>query len=390
VKVIVKVGGSVLKDSDSFIRVARSIWKLIQRGFSVIVVVSAIKGFTDFLLDLVKDISPEGNEKDKPIIDEILSIGERLSARLLSLALNKYDIRTYVLDPFDDTWPIITDNRHGEAKVLFEYVKERTQRYLEPLLERGYCIIIPGFIGRSKEGRITTMGRNTSDVTASVLALALRADYLIYVKDKGGIVSNIYDRRKVLDRITLRELEELVIHGAKVLHPKALKYIRPPTKVIFTSIEKLASLEGTYVVYDDYNPEVEIIKDLKILTLIGLENPKELAAKIMPILTDQNMVKDFIIKDNAIVFLVKDYAEDLEKVIPLDVVKVIHKEDNVALIKIHTNETRKINKILRGVRSGLGTMIYDLVILPNTIKIIVPSKYVHVISSLLGGTRYAR
>jgi len=390
VKVIVKVGGSILKDSDSFIKVARSIWKLMQRGFSLIVVVSAIRGFTDFLLDLVKNISPEDNEKDKPIIDEILSMGERLSARLLSLALNRYNIKTYILDPFDDAWPIITDDRYGEAEILFEDVKKRAQRYLEPLLERGYCVIIPGFIGKSKKGNVTTMGRNTSDVTASVLALALRADYLIYIKDRGGIVSNIRSKKRIIDRITLGELEELVTHGAKVLHPKALRYIKPPTKVIFTSIEKLVSLEGSYVVYDDYSPEVEIVKDLKLLTLIGLENPKELVAKIMPILTDQSIVKDVIIKDNAIVFLVKGYAEDLEKIVPLDVVKIVHKEDDVALIKVHIDGTREIDKVLRGVKNGLGTMIYDLVILPNTIKIVTPSKYVHVISSLLGGIRYAR
>ncbi|RLF17275.1 MAG: hypothetical protein DRJ66_01250 [Thermoprotei archaeon] len=386
-RAVIKVGGSVLKDIDSFNRVAESIVELIRKGFSVVVVVSAIKGFTDYLLDMVtritKDISRYGE-----FVDEVLSMGERLSSRLLALALSKYGIKVKVLDPISDEWPIITDDRHGEAKVIFKEVKSITERCLKPILERGYCLIVPGFIGRSKgQHKITTMGRNTSDVTAAVLALALSADYLIYVKDEGGIVENLHGKKRVLDRISIRELQELVIHGAKVLHPEALKYIRRPTKVIFTSVENLAKLKGTYVTYDEN--DITIVKDLGLIAFIGVKNPRGL---ITSTFIEEGKIEDLIIKDDTLICLVKkEHMKDIEKLAtPLGAFRIMHKQEGVALIRINTHEVNNMEIVLREIMDKIGITVYDLMISPGTIKIILPNRSLDQILPLLRGVVYGR
>ncbi len=171
--VVVKFGGSCLSDSDNVRVAAEKIGKEVAKGKKAVVVVSALSGVTDQLLSLAREST--GKRASEEELDDIAAMGERTVVRLMSATLNAQGVKTLGIDPSHSLWPIMTDSNFGNAEVYLEETRKRVTDNLLPLLENGYSLVIAGFIGKSPEGKITTLGRGGSDITAVLRTVASRA-----------------------------------------------------------------------------------------------------------------------------------------------------------------------------------------------------------------------
>ena len=171
---------------------------------------------------------------EKCELDDILSMGERTSVRIFAAALRTNGVQSCYLDPLDDLWPIITDAAFSNANPILKDCRKRIRKSVLPFVEKGIVPVIAGFVGRTKDGKITTLGRGGSDTTAFILAEALKADEVILVTDADGIMSGdpkIVSSPRRLSEINVSTLVGLADSGAKFIHSKALKY-KPKSIVV--------------------------------------------------------------------------------------------------------------------------------------------------------------
>jgi len=152
--IVVKFGGSSLENDYKIASAAKAVAKEVMVGTNVVVVVSAISKSTDFLLKTAKKAS--GGEIRSEELDDILSMGERTSARIFSAALKANNINCYYLDPTHSNWPIITDDSFLNAKPILSVCERLIKEHILPSIEKKIVVIIPGFIGKTEDGRITT------------------------------------------------------------------------------------------------------------------------------------------------------------------------------------------------------------------------------------------
>lgn len=231
--VVVKFGGSSLADGVRISKAARVVAREAAKGTSIVVVVSAMGNTTDFLIDTTKQAS-DGNIVPSNYVDDVLAMGERTSARIFSAALKANGVKCRYFDPADPDWPIITDSQPTNANPILPLCEERVRKCVLPLLERRTVVIIPGFIGKTQEGLVTTMGRGGSDTTALIVARALGAKKVVLVTDVDGIMTadpKIIGSAKKLDEIDVGTLIGIADSGTKFIHKKALKYKDPKIDV---------------------------------------------------------------------------------------------------------------------------------------------------------------
>ena len=234
-KIVVKFGGSSLADHEKLSKAVNAVAKEAAKGTRIAVVVSAMGKTTDILMNTMKNTS--NGKLEKRELDDILSMGERTSVRIFAAALRTNGVESCYLDPLDDRWPIITDAAFSNANPILEECKTRIREHVLPIVEKNIVPVIAGFVGRTTDGKITTLGRGGSDTTAFILAEALKADEVALVTDADGIMSGdpkIVANPKTLTKIDVSTLVGLADSGAKFIHSKALKY-KPqsiPVKVI--------------------------------------------------------------------------------------------------------------------------------------------------------------
>lgn len=227
-QIVIKYGGSSLADHERILRAATAVARESEKGIRIAVIVSAMGKTTDLLLDLANNIC--GEKTDKTELDDILAMGERTSARVFAVALKAKGVQTRYFDPSDDDWPIVTDDVFSNANPFLEQCDERVRRYILPLMQRNVVPIIPGFIGRTPKGEITTLGRGGSDTTAFILAKSLKANEVILVTDSDGIMSGdpkLIDNPRVLSEIDVNSLMDIADSSSKFIHRKALRYKDP-------------------------------------------------------------------------------------------------------------------------------------------------------------------
>src|SRR3954453_1047884 len=154
--------------------------------------------------------------------DNLISRGERLSARLFAAALEAEGIAAKYVDALE---VVHTDANFGQASPDFVRTDRSAQRVLAPLLKRGTVPVVPGFIGATPTGELATLGRGGSDLTATLLARALGASRVNLWKDVPGLLTadpRVVPDARVIPHLHTREAAELAYYGAKVLHPRAL------------------------------------------------------------------------------------------------------------------------------------------------------------------------
>jgi len=282
---VVKFGGSSLRDKDRVENAARLIAKEAAKGTRVVVVVSAMGTMTDQLMNLITHNST--NAPDKTDSDDILAMGERTSVRVFATALKAQGVEAKYFDPSEPDWPIITDDNFSDANPLLELCLQKVREHVTPLLDWGTVPVIAGFVGRSTAGKVSTIGRGGSDTTAFIIAKGIGADEVVLVTDADGILSadpKLVPEARRLEKIDVRTLIGLADSGTKFIHRKALRYKDPdiPVRVINHNKGQLEA-EGT-VITGGISTEIEVTwedsNQVMAITIAGKgisENPEILA-----------------------------------------------------------------------------------------------------------------
>jgi aspartate kinase len=243
--IVVKFGGTSVGSTDKIIHCARMIKNEVDKGEKIVVVVSAQAGDTDRLSRMAEEL-----QVSRDSADEIVSMGERVSMRLMCAALTSMGIPSQFIDPIQEEWPVLTDSNHGVADVILKETTRRVKDVIEPLLDRGIVPVLGGFIGKSQEGKVTTLGRGGSDITGVLLGHCLDADVYI-VTDVEGVYSadpNTVPTARPIPQIRTEELWDLGIHGARVMHPRSLIYKTEDMKLKILSNDGELDRPGTEIV----------------------------------------------------------------------------------------------------------------------------------------------
>ncbi len=296
--VVLKFGGTSVADVPQIKKISYKIKSEVDQGNKVIVVVSAMSGVTNNLVELVKSTSELASYSE---YDVVLSTGEQVTSALLTIALDDLSIK-------GRSWlgwqvPIMTDNTHSKA-VINEI---KTSNILNSF-KKNDVAIISGFQGLSSENRITTLGRGGSDTTAVAIAAAVSAERCDIYTDVDGVYTTdprIVKSAKKLDYITYEEMLELASQGAKVLQTRSvalgMKY--------GVNLRVLSSFEdkpGTFIMKErDKMEKSEIsgiahsLNEAKI-TLSGVPDKPGQAAQIFSSLAECSINVDMIVQSSSI------------------------------------------------------------------------------------------
>ncbi len=213
--VVQKYGGSSVADLDKIKAVAARIVATRDAGHQVVAVVSAMGNTTNELLGLARQLSPAPGRRE---LDMLISVGERISMALLSMAVN--DLGAPAVSFTGSQSGIITDESHSAAQI----VAVRPQR-IQAALQAGNVVIVAGFQGVSRDKEVTTLGRGGTDLSAVALAAALKAEWCEICSDVDGIYTA--DPRQVsaakrMDTLSVDEVLAMARQGAKVLQADAV------------------------------------------------------------------------------------------------------------------------------------------------------------------------
>ncbi len=277
--------------------VAERVAGTFEAGHQVVVVVSAMAGETDRLLQLAYEASPQPPERE---IDVILATGEQVSSALLAIVLSSMGLkaRSYL----GHQVKIVTDSAHTKARIKSVGVEK-----IRADLEEGIIPVVAGFQGEDEQGDITTLGRGGSDTTAVALAAALKADLCEIYTDVEGVYTtdpNICEKARKLDRISYEEMLEMSSLGAKVLQIRsvefAMKY-RVPLHVRSSFSEE----EGTIVCEEDERMERAVVSGVTYdrnqtrIEIARVPDRPGVAARLFDALTEANIVVDMIIQTSS-------------------------------------------------------------------------------------------
>ncbi len=382
--VVVKFGGSVLSDERSIERAAKWLKGLRDKGLNPVVVVSALRGVTDELLKTAQRLNPEAPPE---LMDEVLAMGERTSARLFAVALTREGVAALVVDPDSPLWPVITDEKHLDATPILDECRRKASEGLLPEITAGKVPVVCGYIGVSKNGRITTLGRGGSDTTAVLLANCLGAEEVILVKDVGGIHSA--DPRKtrdaeVIETMSASEVLQLTTGGAKVLHAKALRYINDNMRIRVGTLESLE--EGGTLITASGMPKLEVATthdNVTMVTIIGKDmgEPSKLAKMVEALVVADAKLLAASIEENSLIIYLDGDGAVVEKLHDLLVSsrlgKAISHFPNLSMIKVSGTMLETSPGVIHKITQPLAAQainVYGLVTISSSIRLFVSSK----------------
>ena len=288
---VLKYGGTSIESADRIRRAAQNIAQLVKGGDQVAVVVSAQGNDTNVLLNSVYTATER--HSDTQSIFRVVALGEEKSTSLLTAALRSLGVEAVSFVPtLADTWPLIVDCPDAAPLVAQKINEERpldvqdeesrrlfTQRVL-PVLRRGAVAVLSGFFARSTRGELTTLGRGGSDISGVLIGRFLDAEEVTIITDVEGILSadpRLADNPRLIEEMTVEDLETMASRGARVVHPRALRYKPAECRVRvvdFRRQEALAS-SGTSVLGTS-EPNLNARPEpLSMITLVG----KDLAGR---------------------------------------------------------------------------------------------------------------
>ncbi|GAB4241218.1 MAG: aspartate kinase [Stanieria sp.] len=301
--VVQKYGGTSVGSVERIKAVAQLVHQTVQKGNSLVVVVSAMGKTTDTLVNLAREISTNPCRRE---MDMLLSTGEQVSIALLSMALQELGQPAVSLTGAQVG--IVTEAEHSRARIL-QIKTERVQRHLDA----GEVVVVAGFqgISSSPDLEITTLGRGGSDTSAVALAASLKANRCEIYTDVPGILTTdprLVPQAQLMDEITADEMLELASLGAKVLHPRAVEIARnygvplvvlsswsdaPGTRVI-SPLPQPRSLEGLELT--KAVDAVELDTDQAKVALLRVPDRPGVAASLFGEISRQNVDVDLIIQ----------------------------------------------------------------------------------------------
>ncbi len=299
-RIVQKFGGTSIAGPHRIEAVARFVKREVEDGHEVAVVISAMAGVTNDLVELASRASPLHDVRE---YDTVLASGEQVSAGLLALSLQCMGVsaRSWL------GWqvPIRSDNAHGKARIESIETAE-----LERRLADGQVPVVTGFQALGPDNRITTLGRGGSDTTAVALAAALGADRCDIYTDVDGIYTadpRIVTKARKLSRVTYEEMLELASLGAKVLQTRSVELAMNHgvrVQVLSSFADEVGSkAPGTLVVDEDEILEQHVVsgvtysRDEAKVTLVEVADRPGMAAAIFGPLADANVNVDMIVQN---------------------------------------------------------------------------------------------
>ena len=217
--IVQKYGGSSVADTEKIRRIARQVCSAKRSGSDIVVVVSAMGKQTDELLSMARALTDEPSRRE---LDMLLTVGERITMALLSIAIQAEGFEAVSLTGSQSG--IITNDRHVDARII----EVRPVR-VEDELARGRIVIVAGFQGVSYKKEITTLGRGGSDTTAVALAAALGAERCEIYSDVDGVYSADPSRIETaghISAVSYQEMQEMSTAGARVLNAQAVEFAK--------------------------------------------------------------------------------------------------------------------------------------------------------------------
>lgn len=293
-RIVKKFGGTSVGDIDRIRNVASRVAKAVAEGHEIVVVVSAMSGTTNQLVEYCRAAAPLHDARE---YDTVVAAGEQITVGLLAICLQEMGVpaRSFL------GWqvPIRTNDVHGAARI-----EEIETEALEACLKGGRVAVVAGFQGIADDGRITTLGRGGSDTSAVALAAALKAERCDIYTDVDGVYTTdprIVPRARKLDKITYEEMLEMASLGAKVLQTRsvalAMKHgVR--TQVLSSFEDK----PGTLVVGEDEIVEQEVVSGIAYsraeakVTVVGLEDRPGQVSHLFSPLAEANINVDMIVQ----------------------------------------------------------------------------------------------
>ena len=299
-RIVAKFGGTSVADIERIERAADKIQREYESGNQVAVVVSAMSGVTNQLVEYCKNISPMHDARE---YDTVVASGEQVTAGLMALALQKRGVsaRSWL------GWqvPILCDEIHGKSRIL-----EINSAAVEKRLNEGEVVVLAGFQGVTKLNRIATLGRGGSDTSAVALAAAINAERCDIYTDVDGIYTTdprIVSKARKISEISYEEMLELASLGAKVLQTRSVEMAMKhgtSLQVLSSFEDKIGSeLPGTLVKREDQIMEEPVVngvaysRDEAKITLLNVQDIPGIAAKVFTPLAKSNINVDMIVQN---------------------------------------------------------------------------------------------
>ncbi len=295
--IVQKYGGTSVGSIERIKAVAKRVVDYYKKGNQMVVVLSAMAGQTDALIELAKKITEDPDPRE---LDVLLSTGEQISVALFAMAVKNMGYEAKSLLGFQVG--IHTDKLYGKARI-----HQIDTKRIKKELEKGRIVTVAGFQGLDEEGNITTLGRGGSDTTAVALAAALNADICEIYTDVDGIYTtdpNICPEARKLDLISYDEMLEMASLGAKILEIRAVEFAKKfnvPLHVRSSFKEE----RGTIVVAETKDMEKVVVsgvtynKNEARVTIKRVPDKPGIAARIFKPLFDTGIVVDMIIQNTS-------------------------------------------------------------------------------------------
>ena len=361
-RIVQKFGGTSVGDLDRIRNVAQRVKSCVEAGDEVAVVVSAMAGTTNQLVEWAKQV---GQMHDAREYDAIVSTGEQVTVGLLSIALQNIgvDARSWL------GWqiPLRTDEVHGAARIEEIQADEIIKR-----LEQGQVAVVAGFQGIAPDGRISTLGRGGSDTSAVALAAAIQADRCDIYTDVDGVYTTdprIMPKARKLDSITFEEMLEMASAGAKVLQTRSVAmamrhHVNLQVRSSFTDAP------GTLVQNEEKQMEKQKVSGIAYsaeeakITVVGLPDKPGIAAKIFGVLADLHINVDMIVQSASADLQKTDITFSLARIdLEKAVSDLTNLKDELAFERlVHDNNIAKISVIGTAMRtqSGIAKRMFEV------------------------------
>lgn len=411
--IVLKFGGTSVGNSE----IIRKVKGIVENvGDEKVVVVSAMNGITDSLIratnfakenkneyliefekiktrhrDVMRELFDRNLEEVEKLLEElysilnsikilgevtprafdtILSFGERMNARIVSEYFKREGLKSF---PIDANIFLITDDNFGNANPIYEESQQIVEKILIPLIVDGIVPVVTGFIGRTREGFITTLGRGGSDFTATILGRLLNADEVRIYTDVNGVLTSdpkYVKKAKTIRKLSYIEAAELSYYGAKVLHPRSLLPVidkKIPVRILNTFNPED---EGTLICdsIDDNKviKAITFIEDISLISVNGkgmlgvpgisyrvFKNAYELKSNILMISqssSEQNIC--FVVKKGESEKLIQKLNEEFKEELKNKEIDSIVSDDDVSIISV-------IGAKMRG-RYGIAGKIFSI------------------------------
>ena len=292
--IVQKFGGTSVGSEERIASVAKIVQKA-SLDNSIVVVVSAMSGETNRLINLAKSF---GDNPSKREFDALISTGEKVSAALLAMALQQIGVPAKSFSASQISMK--TTSTYSKAKIL-----EVDGNKIQETLDAGIVPIITGFQGITESGDVTTLGRGGSDTTAVAIAAQMKAERCDIYTDVDGIYTTdprIVPEAKKLDTITMEEMLEMAGQGAKVIQIRAVEFANK-YKVPVRVLSSFESGNGTLISLEENNMENGLVsgiafqKDQVKFTLHGVSDTPGMAYGILGPLSDANIEVDVIVQN---------------------------------------------------------------------------------------------